>query len=171
MKRTITHLLLLLLLSVSSSVMAGDVVTVNGVKYQGLTDDSEKNVVAAEVTGAEPLKDGILTIADSVTISGKKLPVTNIGDSAFCSREDICQVEFPSSLKKIGNFVFSSCTNLKSISLPDNVETLGEHAFRDCVRLESVVFSEKITMIPSGCFLGCMSLKELNLPSNLRVFR
>ena len=72
-------------------------------------------------------KGGDVVVPD--TIDG--LPVTAIGDNAFCYCAGLTSITLPEGCTTIGYYAFSGCTNLTSITLPDGC-SIGEGAFKGC---------------------------------------
>ena len=59
------------------------------------------------------------------------LPVTTIGDNAFCYCTGLTSITLPEGCTTIGYYAFSGCTGLTSITLPDGC-SIGEGAFEGC---------------------------------------
>ena len=59
--------------------------------------------------------------------------VEEIGNEAFAC-EQLSEVKFPNTLKKIGSMAFSSCSFMKILNLPDSLETIGSAAFNGAFR-------------------------------------
>ena len=59
--------------------------------------------------------------------------VEEIGNAAFAC-EQLSEVKFPNTLKKIGSMAFSSCSFMKTLNLPDSLETIGSGAFNGAFR-------------------------------------
>ena len=72
-------------------------------------------------------KGGDVVVPD--TIDG--LPVTAIGDNAFCYCTGLTSITLSEGCTTIGYYAFSGCTNLTSITLPDGC-SIGEGAFKGC---------------------------------------
>ena len=92
----------------------------NDFKYE--VDDGK--VTIADYTGA----GGAVTVPN--TIEG--LPVTTIGDNAFCYCTGLTSITLPASITTIGYYAFSGCRSLTSITLPNSLITIGEWAFYGC---------------------------------------
>ena len=63
--------------------------------------------------------------------------VEEIGNAAFVC-EQLSEVKFPNSLKKIGSMAFSSCSFMKTLNLPDSLETIGSGAFNGAFRRNEI---------------------------------
>lgn len=73
--------------------------------------------------------------------------ITEIGKGAFMYATNLCEINLPSTLKKLGEISFSDCKNLRTSPL---------------------VLPEGLTEIPRRCFMNCRSLSEVTLPSTIR---
>ena len=73
-------------------------------------------------------KGGDVVVPD--TIDG--LPVTAIGDNAFCYCTGLTSITLPEGCTTIGYYAFSNCTKLTSITLPASLTTIEIGAFRGC---------------------------------------
>ena len=71
---------------------------------------------------------GDVTVPD--TIDG--LPVTTIGDNAFCYCTGLTSITLPASITTIGYYAFSGCHGLTSITLPNSITTISVGAFKGC---------------------------------------
>ena len=60
------------------------------------------------------------------------LPVTCIGDNAFCYCTGLTSITLPEGCTTIGYYVFSGCTGLTSITLPNSITTISVGAFKGC---------------------------------------
>ena len=85
-------------------------------------DDSE--VTVTNYTGA----GGDVMVHDTIN----KMPVTSIGDNAFCYCTGLTSITLPEGCTTIGNYAFSGCTGLTSITLPNSITTIGSWAFGGC---------------------------------------
>ena len=111
-----------------------------------------------------------------------------IGESAFHACDGLTSIDIPDNVTSIGSFAFSNCENLRQISIP-NVSWIGlgafedcdkllnavvngvinKYAFEDCDALTDVVIMEGATSIYSMAFYGCQALKNISIPSSLRL--
>ncbi|MCD8373197.1 MAG: leucine-rich repeat domain-containing protein [Clostridia bacterium] len=126
-----------------------------GLKYT-LSDDGEYYIVS----GIGTCKDTEVVIPSIY----KKLPVTEIGGSAFSS----CSVKFtsviiPDSVTTIGSSAFAYCSALLSIDIPDSVTTIGSSAFSSCTALLSIDISNSVTTLNSYAFSSCTALQSVTI--------
>ena len=95
----------------------------------------------------------------------------------------------PGGVREIGPFAFWHCINLEKIRIPEGVTVLGAGVFGECVNLREIrlphtleaiglydpdkqcVFtSEMLRGMPDvGTFYACHALKELTMPSSVRI--
>ena len=73
-------------------------------------------------------KGGDVVVPD--TIDG--LPVTAIGDNAFCYCTGLTSITLPEGCTTIGYYAFSGCTSLTSITLGNSITTISVGAFQAC---------------------------------------
>ena len=93
--------------------------------------------------------------------------VTEIGDYAFESCNDLTSVTIPDSVTFIGDSAFSSCSSLESVTIPDSVTKIGSFAFGSCSNLTSVTIGNNVTSIDYGTFDGCSSLTSITIPDSM----
>ncbi len=100
-------------------------------------------------------KDGYIVISadacidDVVVIPSeyRGLPVTEIGENAFCY-SSITAVKIPSSVKTISYAAFADCFNLTAVTIPSSVTYMVEDAFDDCLKLNFVTNLSEIFFPP-----------------------
>lgn len=64
--------------------------------------------------------------------------ITNVGDEAFSSCNNLETVDFGDALVQIGTQAFYSCNALESILLPETFRKFGQECFMDCENLEAI---------------------------------
>lgn len=119
---------------------------------------------SAVLTGAgTTFSGGRLVVPSTLTVDGKELPVTEIGNSAFKGNTTITEVVLPKSVKTISKFSFMQCSNLQHINL-DNVTSIDGETFLFCSSLEYVNMP-LVESIGQFTFYECSSLAYVNLPN------
>ena len=88
-------------------------------------------------------KDRDVVVPD--TIDG--LPVTCIGDNAFCYCTGLTSITLPASITTIGYYAFSGCHGLTSITLPNSITTISVGAFKRCTSLTSINLGNSVNTI------------------------
>ena len=119
--------------------------------------------------------DGVTKIADGVfyllPVEEVYIPasVEEIGEYAF-QASLLHTVHFAenSKLRKLGAYAFVD-TDLKELILPDSVRELGEGVCYNLYALETVSIPEGVTEIPAQAFSTTGNLKNISLPSTLKV--
>ncbi|MDF2557537.1 MAG: Chitin binding protein [Bacillales bacterium] len=128
-------------------------------------------------------------IPSQVTLNGKTIPVTIIGDSAFSGQDvktvvipnsitaiqdgafatarSLTTISIPNSVKSIGDLAFAYCTSLTSISIPESVQSLGNDLFNSDTSLRTVTIAGNIRAIKGNTFYGCSSLTSVSLPDSV----
>ena len=98
--------------------------------------------------------------------------VSEIGDYAFGSNDDITKVSIPSGITEIGERAFNYCTNLQSVELEkgSELETIGVGAFNRCRSLQSINLQDaaKLSEIGESAFYENRSLANIVIPSNVQ---
>ena len=93
--------------------------------------------------------------------------VRSIGNASFYGCESLTRLIIPDSVTAIGNSAITYCFNLSSLIIPDSVTHIGEYAFYDSTGLVSVTLSKNITSINYYSFFGCSSLTSITIPSSV----
>ncbi len=115
--------------------------------------------------------------------------ITIVGDDAFRGCIGYSQNEILTNLTFIGNYAFAysnlseinlnegitylgegafAYTNIKSVVLPKAVTKIPTSLFRSSL-VESVTFLGEVTEIGNNAFMYCNNLKEINIPSSVRI--
>lgn len=105
-------------------------------------------------------------IPEYVDVQGVTYTVTEVADKAFYNIQQLNDIQFPSTLKKIGRDVFFM-TQLQRIILPESLEELGAKAFF-CVGwkllgilptasspVNEIYIPKSIKVIGKNCFFSC----------------
>ena len=95
--------------------------------------------------------------------------VSNIGNYAFYSCENLESVTIPSTVSRVGTRAFRGCTELKTVELPAGVTDIGDYAFYGCENLSSVMIPSTVTALGEGTFQNCAQLGVLEIPSSVSV--
>lgn len=66
-------------------------------------------------------------------------PYTAIGNKAFLSCKNVCEIRLPDTICEIGDWAFAHMKDLKKIVLPANNISIGREVFLDCNNLEEIV--------------------------------
>lgn len=91
------------------------------------------------VTGIGSCKDADVVIPPTYN----NLPVTGIGDEAFCECEGLVSVIIPNSVTSIGFSAFAACESLESVAIGSSVAGIEEQqAFIFCPNLSNISVDE-----------------------------
>ena len=110
--------------------------------------------------------DGALTIARysgqggalviPETLNG--LPVTGIGDEAFCYIENLTSVVIPDSVTTVGMYAFGGCASLTNVLIGNGVTHIDHTAFHGCQSLAAITIPASVADIGEGVFDQCPNL-------------
>ena len=89
--------------------------------------------------------------------------VTNIGEYAFNSMQNLISITIPNSVTNIGLRAFEGCSGLTSITIPNSVTNIGLRAFEGCSGLTSITIPGGVEWIGSYAFLKCSGLTSINV--------
>lgn len=65
----------------------------------------------------------------------------------------------------IGNYAFCGCTGLTNITIPDGVTSIGDNAFYECAGLTNITIPKSVTNIGVSAFGGCTAITNINVDS------
>lgn len=107
----------------------------------------------------------------------------------FSVNENLQEVYFTSTMKRIGSYAFASCKNLKKVSLneglteisqgafmktglriiniPSTVSQIDAETFVGCSELAVVYINEGVKKICERAFADCSALREIYIPSSV----
>ena len=96
----------------------------------------------------------------------ERMPLEEIGTSAFENCKGIPAARFPSALRVLGGAAFAGCEGLMAVDFPlvSKLERVGDHCFRGCVKLESVRLPDSVLYVGVSAFSDCAALKEVSVP-------
>ena len=118
------------------------------------------------------------------------VPVTHIGDGAFCENSNLYSISLTSNITHIESEAFSQCPYLGSVFhmenvkhigdnafyrnheldlsvLPNQIEHIGANAFYYCGDLMISVIPDSVTYLGKGAFYHCQRIKSLKLGNAL----
>lgn len=128
--------------------------------------------------GANFLNDPFGLVQINKIVFSPKSRVRRIGANAFSNLPLLHEVVFPSGLETIEDSAFSSTGLSGKLVLPASIRSVGANAFAfnvssDVARLESVSFEEgsQLKLIGEGCFQNDQFLSSIKLPEGLEEIR
>ena len=133
------------------------------VKYsEGLEFELNADNQSYSVSKIGSCTDKLIVIPDVYN----DLPVTAIGDYAFCD-SDITEVVIPDSVTAIGDKAFKYCHSLTDVTLSSNLTSIGSEGFSCCTRLMNITLPDTLTEIGESAFSNCTSLIHINAPAGI----
>lgn len=131
-------------------------------------DGSVVEPYAANVFGASVISNTYEGGKGVIVFDG---PVTKIGSSAFYGYETDCEkltsMTIPNGVTEIGNRAFYSVDNLQTINIPNSVVTIGYDAFYRCTSLKNINLPNNLVKIGSRAFEGCITLTVVTIPDSV----
>ena len=103
----------------------------------------------------------------SITAVELEYGVTNIGNNAFQSCENLTSITIPGSVTRIDNYSFYGCEGLTEIQIPDSVTRIGSMAFYTCTGLTDIDIPDAVTYIGDEAFEYCTGLMSVTIPSKV----
>ena len=132
------------------------------------TDGSVVEPYATNVFGANILSNTYENGKGVIVFDG---PVTKVGKSAFYGYDTDCKkltsVTIPNGVTEIGNYAFYSIDNLQTINIPNSVKTIRYDAFSHCVNLKNINLPNSLTKIEFCAFDGCKDLTVVTIPESV----
>ena len=126
-----------------------------------------------EITGASVSKIGDYALADcpSLTSTGLKMPVQDIGVGAFKNAKDFTDLTIQSGNINVGDYAFEG-SGLVSLDISQATVTTGKGVLKDCKSLTTFKGGNNLATIPESCFEGCdkLTLQGLSLGAPIQVF-
>ena len=135
-------------------------VTIDGIKYDVITDTKQATVINGYYSGD-------IVIPSEITYNNATYSVTSIGYQAFYGCSGLTSVTIGNSVTSIGIQAFSSCSRLTSITIPNSVTSIGYQAFRGCSRLTSITIPNSVTSIGDQAFSYCSGLTCITIPNSV----
>ena len=121
---------------------------------------------AVDVTDSGSCGEGITWSLDStgtLTISGTGAMENYVSadDQPWAAlRSSILHSIINEGVTEIGDCAFSSCENMTSVSLPNTLQRIGWVAFECCFALTEVIIPASVNSIADNAFIYCNSLKR-----------
>lgn len=114
-------------------------------------------------------KTSKVSVPATITVSGKKIKVTEISEKAFENNKKISNVTVGKNVKIIRKNAFNKCTNLKKITFPTGIQTIGNKCFANCTKLKTISLPSSTKTIGNEAFKNCKSLKTITIGKKLKV--
>ena len=125
-----------------------------------------KNIELSE--GLTDIGDGAFYSCDNLEKIDLPEGLINIGASAFAFSSKITELIIPDSVVSIGDEAFK-CMQITSIVIPDNVTEIGVRMFEGCGCLTEVIIGSGVTSIGTYAFLRCSALESITIPANVKT--
>ena len=96
-----------------------------------------------------------------------KLPVTEIGNHAFCLRDRLKKITLPDTIRRIGREAFGDCDALEYVDIKEGVEEIADSAFARCHSLKEINLPSTLVSIGSNAFQSCSNLMSVTVPEQV----
>lgn len=128
-------------------------------------NQNQNSVVVTDMTA---VKTSNVKIPATVTVDGKKYPVTEIRKNAFAGNKNVKTVTLGKNIKTIGAGAFKGCRNLTSVKFPSGLDTIGKNSFSDCKKLKKVSLPNSTKKIGTAAFKNCKALEQFVVGKKLK---
>ncbi len=153
----------------NSEAANGDVITVDGVKYN-ILNGSSVEVGTGNWQAVDPNSTIDLYIPSTIVYGGKTYNVTSVGAAAFQSTHiksiTFGSSESPISLNSIKSSAFYSAA-VESVTIYGSVNTIVQGSFQRCTELTSFSVNGNIGTIGSAAFDYCTSLDQFYVSGSI----
>lgn len=125
-----------------------------------MSEDMKTAVITKFETKAVTVK-----IPKTITVSGQKFTVTEIGENAFKGMMQLKSISIPSSITVIGKSAFAGCSSLTKVIIPKNVTQIGTKAFYNCKKLKNITIkASSAPQIGSKAFVKITKKAIIRVP-------
>lgn len=168
-----TLVLSILMCIFAISVFAGDIITVDNIKYE-ITSSSTVNFNANDPTDDTTL--GTLIIPETITYNGTTYTVTGVtrGKSWPDNNEyinSVIKVELPATVNSVPEHIFRNYKGLQEVKFLGNIPSFNNAEFYQCTALTKVELANPtaLTKIGGSVFYYCSNLVTFEIPQTVTV--
>jgi hypothetical protein len=142
----------------------------DGIFYNYNLDDGTATVTS-EYEGVSNTRNytGDMIIPSSVSINGRTLKVTAIGNRAFWYCKDLKSIKLPETITTIGAVAFAECEGLEQLNIPNSIINIGANAFQNCRNLVINEIPQTVEKVDDGAFAGCCGFTTLYFTQNVSI--
>ena len=109
------------------------------------------------------IRDEVETVVFGEGVTG------STGTKTFAEMNNLSEVIFPSTFKKLGTGTFASDPSLEHITLPESLESIGPVVFSNCQNLKTIVIKNRTMDAPTTDKWSSDTVSP-NVPQNLTVY-
>lgn len=149
-------------------VSVGEQYTVNGLKYQILSNKGKNRTVACIGASKKDIKK--VKIPKTVTIKNKKFKVKEISDKAFYGYKKLQTATISNGVEFIGKSAFGNCKKLKKVTIGKSVQVIYEKAFASDKKLKNIVIKAANAKINKNAFKGTAKKAKFKVPKKSREY-
>jgi len=142
----------------------------DGIFYNYNLDDGTATVTS-EDEGVSNTRSytGDMIIPNSVSINGRALKVTAIGNHAFWYCKNLKSIKLPETITTIGAEAFAECEGLEKLNIPNSIINIGANAFQNCRNLVINEIPQTVEKVDDGAFSGCCGFTTLYFTQNISI--
>jgi len=178
---TATELSSITNLTLTGTINAWDIETIQGIPLLTELDLSQTTITATTIPGIANFPanwfPGPSIWKNSLNYGGLRKPLLTslklpstlevIGSDGFSGCSGLTSITIPPTVTTIGWSAFEGCSGLTSIAIPPSVTDINKYAFSYCSGLTEVSIPTSMTSISTGMFQGCSGLTSLTIPSSV----
>lgn len=127
--------------------------------------DVQKVIISKDITNIDSYAFNKCENLKSVQLS---TGLKSIDQGAFSGCDSLSKIDIPFSVSQIGKAAFEQ-SGIEELVIPSNVSVINTETFKNCKKLSKISLPEGITKIGFEAFEYCNSLKNIELPSNLKL--
>lgn len=155
------------------SAFAGDIITVDNIKYE-ITSGSTVNFNANDPTDNTAL--GTLKIPETITYNGTTYTVTGVTrGKSWPDKNDyinsVIKVELPATVNSVPEHIFRNYKGLQEVKFLGNISSFNNAEFYQCTALTKVELANPtaFTKIGGSVFYNCSNLVTFEIPQTVTV--
>lgn len=126
--------------------------------------------IPAEIEGmpVTEIADWAFASKDNLIVLVMPDTIKTVGENCFYACESLSAVKLSSSLSAIGKSMFHTCESLEEIDIPASVTTIEDSGFHKTA-LKSIYIPDTVIEIQNHAFSSCKNLSNVRLPSTLKI--
>lgn len=87
------------------------------------------------------------------------VPVTKVGECAFCECTTLKSITLPNSISELGGWAFDGCIYMEQATISNRLKTIGDAAFSSCSKLSNITIPQSVNHLGESVFYGCSGME------------